>query len=164
MTIGEIVTLWGIIVILASGIALVVGVTLIKAQKRVAHMQAMMVACGLAAVFVVLYLTKLALKAGKEYAGPEEWRIPYYVLLVSHSILAAANLPLAVMAFINARKGLAAAGGLEPAQIAASAPAQSFFAKHRAWVKWTVPVWLYVAVTGWIIYVTMENYGAYKHM
>jgi len=40
--------------------------------------------------------------------------------------------------------------------------AAALFARHRAWVRWTVPVWLYVAVTGWIIYVALERFGAVK--
>ena len=40
--------------------------------------------------------------------------------------------------------------------------AAALFVRHRAWVRWTVPVWLYVAVTGWIIYVVLERFGAVK--
>ena len=119
-------------------------------------MRAMLTASGLATVFLVLYLTRLAMGYEKQYAGPAEWRGPYYVLLISHIILAAANLPLALGALWNAVKGLRAAGNLRNIDAPAARP---FFHRHRAWVRWTVPVWLYVAVTGWIIYIVLGRYG-----
>ena len=78
------------------------------------------------------------------------------LLLVSHIILAAANLPLALGALWNAYRGLKAAGNLNNIDLPA---ARGYFNKHRAWVRWTVPVWLYVAVTGWIIYLVLHSYG-----
>ena len=72
--------------------------------------------------------------------------------------LAAANLPLAVVPLVFAYRGLRAAGSL--ARVAEVPAARAAFNKHRAWVRWTVPVWLYVAVTGWIIYVILGRWGA----
>lgn len=119
-------------------------------------MRAMLTASGLATLFLVLYLTRLAMGYEKKYAGPEEWQLAYYSLLISHIILAAANLPLAVVALLNAWKGLKAAGNLNNIDLPAARP---FFDKHQMWVRWTVPVWLYVAATGWIIYLVLGRYG-----
>lgn len=153
---AETINQWAVITIVLSGLALCVGVYLIRRGMREAHMRAMIVAVALASVFLVLYLTRLSLGYEKKYDGPEEWRTAYFVLLISHIILATANLPLALGALWNAVKGLKAAGNL--GNIDAPA-ARGYFNRHRAWVRWTVPVWLYVAVTGWIIYVVLHSYG-----
>lgn len=153
---AETINQWAVITIVLSGLALCVGVYLIRRGMREAHMRAMIVAVALASVFLVLYLTRLSLGYEKKYDGPEQWRTAYFVLLISHIILATANLPLALGALWNAVKGLKAAGNL--GNIDAPA-ARGYFNRHRAWVRWTVPVWLYVAVTGWIIYVVLHSYG-----
>lgn len=154
--VAEVVNQWAVITIVLSGLALIVGVAMIRQGKREAHMRAMLLASGLATIFLVLYLTRLGLGYEKKYAGPEEWRLAYFVLLVSHIVLAAANLPLALLALWNAWKGLQAAGNLGNIDAPAARP---FFDKHRMWVRWTVPVWLYVAVTGWVIYLILGRYG-----
>lgn len=153
---AETINQWAVITIILSGLALCVGVYLIKRGLKEAHMKAMIVASTLATIFLVLYLTRLGLGYEKKYAGPEEWRVAYFVLLISHIILAAANLPLALGALWNAYRGLKATGNLNNIDLPA---ARGYFNKHRAWVRWTVPVWLYVAVTGWIIYLVLHSYG-----
>ncbi|WP_019588023.1 DUF420 domain-containing protein [Deinococcus apachensis] len=153
---AAIINQWAVITIVLSGIALTVGVFLIRSGNREAHMRAMLIASGLATLFLVLYLTRLGLGYEKKYVGPEQWRGAYFFLLISHILLAALNLPLALLALWNAWKGLRAAGNL--GNIGAPA-ARPFFNRHRAWVRWTVPVWLYVAATGWIIYLVLGRYG-----
>ena len=142
--------------IVLSGLALLAGVYFIRTGNREAHMRAMLTASALATVFLVLYLTRLALGYEKQYVGPDQWRTAYFALLISHIILAAANLPLALGALWHARNGLKAAGNLGNIDAPAARP---HFNRHRAWVRWTVPVWLYVAVTGWIIYLVLGRYG-----
>jgi len=122
-----------------SGLAVVVGVILIKRKDRVWHPRVMLVATALAALFLVFYLLKWGLYGTTRYAGPEEWRTAYYVLLISHTILAALNGPLVLWLLYNAFKGR--------------------FAIHKAWARWTVLVWLYVAVTGWVIDLVLKRYG-----
>lgn len=153
---AAIINQWAVITIVLSGAALTVGVVLIRRGNREAHMRAMLVASGLATLFLVLYLTRLGLGYEKRYVGPEAWRGAYFFLLITHILLAAANLPLALVVLWNAWKGLRAAGNLN--HIGAPA-ARAYFARHRAWVRWTVPVWLYVAITGWIIYLVLGRWG-----
>lgn len=154
---GELITELSVFFIVLSGIALLFGVFFIKTNQRDNHMYAMLTACGLAVVFLVLYLTKLALGAGMKYAGPEQYRNLYYFILITHSILAAANGPLAIMAVRNALKGRKLADGrLERSR--ETGPGK-YFDQHRKWARWTVPVWAYVAVTGWVIYMVMHYYG-----
>jgi putative membrane protein len=93
----------------------------------------------LAGLFLVFYLLKWGLYGTTRYAGPEEWRGAYYALLISHTLLAALNGPLVIWLIYNALKGR--------------------FNIHRAWARWTVPVWLYVAATGWVIDQVLARYG-----
>lgn len=148
---------WSVITIVLSGIALIIGVYFIRKGNRAQHMRFMLIASGLATLFLVLYLTRLGLGYEKKYVGPAEWKNAYYALLISHIILAAANLPLALGALFWARKGVLAAGSLD--RVDQVPEARAAFNTHRRWTRWTVPVWLYVAATGWIIYVALEKYG-----
>lgn len=122
-----------------SGLAVVVGVIFIKRGDRVWHPRVMLLATVLAALFLVFYLLKWGLYGTTRYVGPEEWRGAYYALLISHTILAALNGPLVLWLLYNAFK--------------------QRFAIHKAWARWTVPVWLYVAVTGWVIDLVLKRYG-----
>lgn len=122
-----------------SGLAVVVGVILIRRGDRVWHPRVMLMATVLAALFLVFYLLKWGLYGTTRYAGPEEWRAAYYALLISHTVLAALNGPLVIWLLYNAFK--------------------QRFAVHKAWARWTVPVWLYVAVTGWVIDLVLKRYG-----
>jgi len=122
-----------------SGIAVIIGVIFIKRGDRVWHPRVMLTATVLAGLFLVFYLLKWGLYGTTRYAGPEEWRGAYYALLISHTLLAALNGPLVIWLIYNALKGR--------------------FNIHRAWARWTVPVWLYVAATGWIIDQVLARYG-----
>lgn len=122
-----------------SGIAVIIGVILIKRGNRVWHPRVMLSATVLAALFLVFYLLKWGLYGTTRYVGPEEWRGAYYALLISHTLLAALNGPLVIWLIYNALKGR--------------------FNIHRAWARWTVPIWLYVAATGWIIGQVLARYG-----
>ncbi|MGI8747914.1 MAG: DUF420 domain-containing protein, partial [Deinococcus sp.] len=146
---GEFLATASVITIVLSGLALVTGVALIRLGRRGAHMRAMLTASALATLFLVFYLSKVAIGYTKVWVGPADWRPWYLALLASHTLMAALNLPLAAVALGYAWRGLRAAGSL--ARVEEVPAAAAAFARHRTWVRWTVPVWLYVAVTGWII-------------
>ncbi|MFN4231540.1 DUF420 domain-containing protein [Thermus sp.] len=127
---------WSIVL---SGLALVTGVILIKRGNRVAHHRAMLTATSLALLFLVFYLAKWALHGTTTYGGPEAFRGAYYLLLISHTLLATLNGPLALYVIWRAFRGE--------------------FVLHKRWAKVLVPIWLYVAVSGWIIYLVLKRYG-----
>lgn len=127
---------WSIVL---SGLALVTGVVLIKKGNRVAHHRAMLTATSLALLFLVFYLAKWALHGTTAYGGPEAWRGAYYFLLITHTLLAAINGPLALYVIWRAFRGE--------------------FILHKRWARVLVPIWLYVAVSGWIIYLVLKRYG-----
>lgn len=127
---------WSIVL---SGLALLGGVALIRRGNRVAHHRTMLTATGLAALFLVFYLAKWGLYGTTAYGGPEAWRGAYYFVLFSHTLLAALNGPLALYVIWRAFRGE--------------------FALHKRWARVLVPIWLYVALTGWIIYLVLRRYG-----
>lgn len=134
-TLGDIAA----ILIAFSGLAVIVGVILIRRGDRVWHPRAMLTATALAALFLVFYLLKWGLYGTTRYVGPEQWRGAYYVLLITHTLLAAVNGPLVLWLLYNAFN--------------------KRFTIHKAWARWTVPIWLYVAATGWVIDQVLKRYG-----
>ncbi|MDM7324262.1 MAG: DUF420 domain-containing protein [Thermus sp.] len=135
----EVLGLLAVWSIILSGAALVVGVGLIKRGQRVWHHRAMLTATAMALLFLVFYLAKWALYGTTAYGGPEAWRGTYYFVLATHTLLAAVNGPLALYVIWRAFRGE--------------------FALHRRWARVLVPIWLYVAVSGWIIYLVLKHYG-----
>ncbi len=135
----EVIGLLAVWSIVISGGFLLLGVGLIRRGNVRWHHRAMLTATVFAGLFLVLYLAKWALAGTTRYAGPEEWRAAYYFVLLTHTLLAAVNGPLALVVLYNAFKGR--------------------FDRHKAWARWTVPVWLYVALSGWIIYAVLRLYG-----
>lgn len=131
-----------------STVLLIVAYVLIRAGRRSAHRKVMIAALTVSAVFLASYLTYHFTAPVFVFPG-RGWVVPvYYAMLISHVVLATAATPLVVM---TAWRGVRAwrAGG-------ASAP-QEVFARHRAIARWTFPIWLYVTVTGVIIYVTLYH-------
>jgi putative membrane protein len=135
----EVLGLLAVWSIVLSGLALLLGLYFIRQRRREAHQRSMLTATGFAALFLVFYLTRWALYGTTAYGGPEAWRGAYYALLITHTLLAALNGPLALYVIYNALKGR--------------------FSVHKRWARWLVPVWLYVAVSGWVIYLVLKRYG-----
>ena len=120
--------------IVASGACLLIGWFLIKVLHRVpAHRNVMLLATTLAGGFLVAYVTRWALYGTKRFTGTGVWRTIYFSTLVPHVILAVAVGPLAV-------------------QLIRLALVKRDFAAHRRLARVTLPIWLYVAASGWMIY------------
>ncbi|GAB6066126.1 DUF420 domain-containing protein [Aquifex pyrophilus] len=126
----EVLTWLSLITIGLSGLLILTGLFLIKTGRRELHKKAMLTASFLALIFVILYLVKSSLFPPKKYTG--EYKTLYYFVLWSHTILAIINFPLAVYTVYLGVKGL--------------------YDKHRKIAPITAVVWIYVAVTGWMIY------------
>lgn len=135
----ELITILSMTTIAISGLAIVSGVFLIKTGKRDAHKKAMITASVFALIFVFLYVLRNFLQAqglipvGK-YEGPN--KSLFLFILWSHTILAIINLPLAIITLRYAFKGL--------------------FEKHKKIAPITAFVWIYVAITGWLIFYFMK--------
>jgi protein SCO1/2 len=116
----------------ASGVLLILGLLLIKAKRPGAHKAAMLAALASSAAFLVSYLTAHHYIGSTPYQGQGTMRTVYFTILISHTILAALIVPLAMVTVYRAFR--------------------EDFARHRGLAKWTFPIWLYVSVTGVVIY------------
>lgn len=115
-----------------SAILLVTAYILIRQRKIEAHKRTMMAAFGVSIAFLISYLIYHAQVGSVRFQKPGTIRLVYLTILATHTVLAAA---VPVLAIITLRRGLGAR-----------------FASHRAIARWTLPVWLYVSVTGVVVY------------
>lgn len=118
--------------IVLSGAALVVGRLFIWRRRVRAHMWSMLTASGFALAFLVLYVVRTRLAGITHFGHGGAPRDIYLAILATHTIAATAVAPLAVVTLYRALRGRREA--------------------HRRIARWTFPVWLYTAVTGWLIY------------
>ncbi len=118
-----------------SAVALCAGFIAIKRKRIDFHRRAMLTAFTFSAVFLVFYLTRQALSGHTEFIGPPAVRTVYLIILISHMILAVPVVPLSITLIV-----LGLRGRIE---------------RHRRLARWTFPIWLYVSVTGVIVYVLL---------
>lgn len=111
---------------------LVVGLILIKRKNVKAHQVVMGTAFLTSTLFLISYLTHHALHGSTQFQGTGLWRGLYFSILISHSLLAAAILPLVLVTLFKAWKGS--------------------FEEHARLARWTWPLWMYVSITGVVIY------------
>lgn len=117
-----------------SGIFLLIAYVLIRQKKIQAHKRFMLAACTTSILFLVCYVTYHTLKGGvvTKFAGTGGWRTLYLSILTSHTILAVTIVPMAIL---SVRNGL-----------------KMRVAQHRRIARWTFPLWMYVSVTGVLVY------------
>jgi uncharacterized membrane protein YozB (DUF420 family) len=115
-----------------SALLLVTGFALIRRRRVVAHRNVMLAAFACSALFLASYLVYHAQVGSVRFPGTGAVRTVYFTLLASHTVLAAAVPFLAVVTLWRALGGR--------------------FARHRAIARWTLPIWLYVSVTGVAVY------------
>lgn len=110
------------------------GFIFIKSGRKEAHRRVMLAAGVVSAVFLVGYVTHKVLIHGVHtpFGGTGAIRTVYYTMLISHIILAISIAYLVPRTFLFAIKG--------------------HIERHRAWAKWTFPIWYYVSVTGVLVY------------
>jgi putative membrane protein len=113
-----------------SGILIIVGIVLIKRGYRTQHKFAMLTACLFAFIFLILYVTRAVMFPPTKYMG--DYRTLYFTILWSHTFLASLNLPMAIVTVFLGLKGK--------------------FETHKKIAPYTAGVWIYVAVTGWMIF------------
>lgn len=117
----------------ASAVLIVTGRGLIKRGRVAAHRACMIAAVVASSLFLVCYIYYHAHAGVIRFQGQGLVRPLYYSILISHMILAAVIVPLVIITLARAWRGT--------------------FDRHRAIARWTFPVWLYVSVTGVVIYV-----------
>lgn len=117
-----------------SAVLLAFGYAAIRRKRVVVHARFMVAAFAVSTLFLASYLTYHALAGHKEYAGPA--RSLYLALLLSHIVLAAATVPLALATLYLAARGR--------------------FVRHARLARWTFPIWMYVSVTGVVVYILLH--------
>ncbi|MFQ5913449.1 MAG: DUF420 domain-containing protein [Nitrospinota bacterium] len=124
----------------ASALLLAAGYVFIRCKSVRAHMTCMLFAFGVSILFLTSYLT-YHYHVGSVRFGGQGWIRPvYFSILFTHTVLAAATLPLALITLYRAWK--------------------QKFDRHARIARWTLPIWLYVSVTGVVVYLMLYRiYG-----
>src|SRR5262245_19909320 len=118
-----------------SGVLLLTGYLLIRARRIELHRRCMIAAFVTSSLFLVCYVIYHAQVGSVRFTRQGFVRPLYFTILITHVTLAAAVLPMAI---VTLSRGLAAR-----------------FDRHRAIARWTFPIWLYVSVTGVLVYVLL---------
>ena len=121
-----------------TAILLVVGYFFMKADKFLAHRNTMIAAFGLSVVFLVSYVLSKISNEPVPYGGEGVLRYVYFFILVSHIILSGIIVPLVLFTMYRGLSGE--------------------YDKHSKIARWTFPIWLYVAVTGVLVFLFMMPY------
>lgn len=121
-------------------VCLALGFAFIRSGRKEAHRRCMMGAFTASSVFLVTYvLHKILVQGVHTRLGADGWvRTVYYVMLATHVVLAMAIVPMALVTIRRAMTGR--------------------FDAHRRLARWTWPVWMYVSVTGVLIYFMLYHW------
>jgi uncharacterized membrane protein YozB (DUF420 family) len=121
----------------ASGVLLAFGYRFIRRREVGRHRACMLAASAVSALFLVSYLTYHAQAGSTPFTGTGWLRPVYFTILISHAVLAAVIVPMAI---VTLWRGLR--GSVE---------------KHRGLARWTFPLWMYVSVTGVVVYLMLYH-------
>jgi uncharacterized membrane protein YozB (DUF420 family) len=123
-----------------SALALLTGFVLIRRKTVRGHRRAMLTAVSASALFLVFYITRVALTGTHQFAGEGTARVVYRSVLFSHMVLAVVVVPLVVrLLYLIRRKR---------------------FHDHARLARWVFPVWAYVSATGLLVYMLLyQVYG-----
>lgn len=121
-----------------SAVLLTCGYFLIRNGKREMHKRVMITAFCVSVAFLISYLVYHAQVGSVKYPHSGALRVVYLTILSTHTVLAAA---VPVLAILTLRRGL-----------------KGKFERHRAVARWTLPIWLYVSVTGVVVYLMLYQF------
>ena len=137
MTLGSVLPSVNAALNAASATLLFLGWRAIRGGHRERHRALMLAACASSVLFLAGYLTRIALTGTHRFPGTGSLRLAYLAVLGSHTVLAALTLPLA----------------LRTLQLSLSAR----YLEHRRVARLTFPVWIYVSLTGVVVYVMLYH-------
>ena len=118
-----------------SAVLLLSGYVAIRRRCESVHKACMLAACTTSALFLISYLTYHYHVGSKPFPGQGGIRLVYFTILLSHTILAVVIVPLVGLTLWRAW--------------------QAQWSRHRRLARWTLPLWLYVSVTGVVIYLML---------
>jgi putative membrane protein len=122
-----------------SALCLTLGYINIRRRRRVVHIRFMLAATVFSTLFLLSYITYHYFHGDTKFPGQGWIRPIYFSVLISHIALSAIALPLILATLWWALR--------------------SKFNFHRKVARWTLPIWLYVSVTGVIVYIALRSYG-----
>jgi uncharacterized membrane protein YozB (DUF420 family) len=118
-----------------SAVLLVIGYVLVRQRRLDQHRRVMIAAFSTSVLFLICYLIYHANVGSKPFPGQGPIRTVYFFILITHIVLAALVPPMAIVTLVRALR--------------------ERFDAHRRLARWTLPIWLYVSVTGVIVYVML---------
>ncbi len=118
-----------------AGVFISTGYLFVRQGYRTAHKRCMLAALATSTLFLVSYVVYHASTGSRPYQGEGLSRVVYFTILITHVVLAAAIVPLAL---VTANRGL-----------------RNRLGPHVRIARWTLPIWLYVSVTGVVIYLML---------
>lgn len=121
-----------------TAVLLILAVIAIKNKKRALHERLMKTCILLSILFLVMYILYHITSDSTPYGGEGSVRYLYFFILITHIILSIAIIPMVLFTYVRAITG--------------------DFERHRALAKFTFPIWLYVAVTGVVVYWMISPY------
>jgi putative membrane protein len=121
----------------ASAVLIATGRAFIRRKRVLAHRACMIAAVVSSSLFLGSYLYYHAHVGNVRFHGQGAVRPVYFGILITHTILAAIVVPLVIVTLVRALRGS--------------------FDRHRAVARWTYPVWMYVSVTGVVIYLMLYH-------
>ncbi|HZU44123.1 MAG TPA: DUF420 domain-containing protein [Terriglobales bacterium] len=116
----------------SSAVLLFVGHRMIMRGRMIAHKRLMITALVTSSLFLACYLYYHAHVGSVHFRGHGVTRPIYFTILISHTILAACTVPLVIITLVRALR--------------------EKFDRHRAIARWTYPIWMYVSLTGVVVY------------
>ncbi len=120
---------------------LIIAIWAIKNKRKKLHEKLMKIAIGLSVLFLILYILHHATSGDTSFGGEGTIRYVYFFILITHIILSIIVIPFVLITFVRALKG--------------------DFVKHKKIARIAFPLWLYVAITGVIVYIMISPY--YTH-
>ena len=121
-----------------TAVVLVAGVSAIKNGKRILHERLMTTAIALSVAFLVMYVAYHMTSDSTKFGGEGFIKMVYFFILISHILLSIAVIPLVLITYVRALA--------------------ERFDRHKKIAKITFPIWLYVAVTGVVVYLMISPY------
>ena len=121
-----------------TAIVLTLAYLAIRRKNIVLHEQLMKTAIGLSLIFLVMYVAYHMTSEPTLYGGSGTMKAIYYFILITHIFLSIGIIPLVLITYVRA--------------------ISNYFAEHRKIARYTFPIWMYIAVTGVIIYLMISPY------
>jgi putative membrane protein len=118
-------------------VLLLSGYFFIRRKNIIAHRNCQIAALSVAVLFLISYVTYHSQHGATRFQGQGIARPIYFTILTTHTILAVVIVPFVIVTFLRAKRG--------------------DFLRHRAIARWTLPMWLYVSITGVVVYVMLYH-------